>query len=60
VLNHRDEVVWTVATPVAFREPGIIDVRVPLDRLPPGAYRLRAAAEAGEHRAERVVGIVVR
>jgi VWFA-related protein len=60
VLNHRGEVVTAVDTPVVFRESGVVDVTLPLTGYTPGAYRLRASAETSDHRAEQVVGFVVR
>jgi VWFA-related protein len=58
-VDYTNRVVRTVNESVAGGASGVIDARLPLDTLTPGAYRLRVTATAGAATARREVGIVV-
>ena len=60
VLNERGEPVFAWQGTVPDRGTGPYDVEIPLAGLPPGAYRVKITAGAGDTMTERVVGFAVR
>jgi len=59
-IDESDRIVASFDQTVAARDDGKVGMKLPLDRLTPGAYRLRVLASDGERLAQQEVGILVK
>lgn len=58
-LTADGRVAVTLERPIDAKSP-MLDIKLPLAQLAPGAYRLRVTVAAGGARAEREIGIAIR
>jgi hypothetical protein len=59
-IDASDRIVATFDQTVAARDDGRVGMKLPLDQLTPGAYRLRVLASDGERLAQQEVGVLVK
>jgi hypothetical protein len=57
-LTADGRVAVTLERPIDAKSP-MLDIKLPLAQLAPGAYRLRVTVAAGGARAEREIGIAI-
>ena len=60
LVDYTNKTVATQTPPVTGTGVGLVDLKMPLKDLKPGAYRVRATATDSKNSATREIGIVVR
>ena len=60
LVDFTNKTVATETPPVTGTGVGLVDLKMPLKDLKPGAYRVRATATDSKNSATREIGIVVR
>jgi hypothetical protein len=59
-VDSSDQIVAAFDQTVGARSDGKVGIKLPLDRLAPGPYRLRVLASDGNRLAQQEVGVLVR